>query len=85
MIMTRQQRQPVSHYSLVCFFLVYLSRVAIPFAISDEYGRPFIILKEQQAKARVKGIEATKVSYVVKALFFVFFIRYFLTFSLNYK
>lgn len=28
--------------------------------IYDEYGRPFIILKEQQAKARVKGIEATK-------------------------
>lgn len=27
---------------------------------SDEYGRPFIILKEQQAKARVKGLEATK-------------------------
>lgn len=26
----------------------------------DEYGRPFIILKEQQAKARVKGTEATK-------------------------
>ena len=26
----------------------------------DEYGRPFVILKEQQAKARVKGIEATK-------------------------
>jgi hypothetical protein len=29
----------------------------------DEYGRPFIILKEQQAKARVKGLEATKVLY----------------------
>mmetsp|Transcript_13164 Transcript_13164/g.24740 ORF Transcript_13164/g.24740 Transcript_13164/m.24740 type:complete len:543 (-) Transcript_13164:99-1727(-) len=28
--------------------------------IYDEYGRPFIILKEQQAKARVKGLEATK-------------------------
>jgi len=27
---------------------------------TDEYGRPFIILKEQQAKARVKGAEATK-------------------------
>ena len=26
----------------------------------DEYGRPFIILKEQQAKTRVKGTEATK-------------------------
>jgi T-complex protein 1 subunit epsilon len=28
--------------------------------VYDEYGRPFIILKEQQAKARVKGLEATK-------------------------
>eukprot|EP00559_Dactyliosolen_fragilissimus_P005052 CAMPEP_0184855486 /NCGR_PEP_ID=MMETSP0580-20130426/720_1 /TAXON_ID=1118495 /ORGANISM="Dactyliosolen fragilissimus" /LENGTH=358 /DNA_ID=CAMNT_0027350011 /DNA_START=105 /DNA_END=1177 /DNA_ORIENTATION=+ len=28
--------------------------------IYDEYGRPFLILKEQQAKARVKGIEAVK-------------------------
>ena len=28
--------------------------------ILDEYGRPFIILKEQQAKARVKGLEAVR-------------------------
>jgi len=28
--------------------------------IYDEYGRPFLILKEQQAKARVKGLEAQK-------------------------
>jgi len=28
--------------------------------VYDEYGRPFIILKEQQAKNRVKGVEATK-------------------------
>jgi len=28
--------------------------------VYDEYGRPFIILKEQQAKARVKGMEAVK-------------------------
>jgi T-complex protein 1 subunit epsilon len=28
--------------------------------MADEYGRPFLILKEQQAKNRVKGIEATK-------------------------
>jgi len=26
----------------------------------DEYGRPFIILREQQAKSRVKGLEAQK-------------------------
>ena len=30
--------------------------------ITDEYGRPFIILREQQAKARVKGLEAVRVS-----------------------
>lgn len=28
--------------------------------VYDEYGRPFIILKEQQNKARVKGLEAQK-------------------------
>lgn len=28
--------------------------------IFDEYGRPFIILREQQAQARIKGIEAQK-------------------------
>mmetsp|Transcript_28021 Transcript_28021/g.43577 ORF Transcript_28021/g.43577 Transcript_28021/m.43577 type:complete len:541 (-) Transcript_28021:368-1990(-) len=28
--------------------------------IYDEYGRPFIILKEQQAKARIRGLEAQK-------------------------
>jgi len=28
--------------------------------IYDEYGRPFVILREQQAKSRVKGKEATK-------------------------
>lgn len=28
--------------------------------IFDEYGRPFIILREQQQQARIKGIEAQK-------------------------
>ena len=42
-------------HQLVC--LVPSSQFSIG---SDEYGRPFVILKEQQAKARVKGIEATK-------------------------
>mmetsp|Transcript_25956 Transcript_25956/g.42856 ORF Transcript_25956/g.42856 Transcript_25956/m.42856 type:complete len:544 (+) Transcript_25956:100-1731(+) len=28
--------------------------------VYDEYGRPFIILKEQQAKSRVKGLDAVK-------------------------
>lgn len=27
----------------------------------DDYGRPFIILKEQDKKSRVKGLEAQKV------------------------
>ena len=28
--------------------------------VFDEYGRPFIILREQQQQARIKGIEAQK-------------------------
>jgi len=28
--------------------------------VFDEYGRPFVILREQQAKARIKGLEAQK-------------------------
>ena len=28
--------------------------------VFDEYGRPFIILKEQQQKSRIKGLEAQK-------------------------
>jgi len=28
--------------------------------VFDEYGRPFIILKEQQAKSRIKGLDAQK-------------------------
>ena len=28
--------------------------------VFDEYGRPFIILREQQQKARIKGIDAQK-------------------------
>lgn len=27
----------------------------------DEYGRPFIVLREQDTKTRIKGIEAIKV------------------------
>ena len=27
----------------------------------DEYGRPFIVLKEQDSKIRIKGIDAIKV------------------------
>jgi len=30
----------------------------------DEYGRPFIVLKEQDSKKRIKGIDAIKVSKI---------------------
>ena len=29
----------------------------------DEYGRPFIVLKEQDTKVRIKGIDALKVEF----------------------
>ena len=29
--------------------------------IFDEYGRPFILLRDQEAKKRTKGLEAHKV------------------------
>ncbi|CAM9702474.1 unnamed protein product, partial [Phaeothamnion confervicola] len=32
--------------------------------VFDEYGRPFIILREQQAKSRVRGKDAVKVSKI---------------------
>ncbi len=32
--------------------------------VFDEYGRPFVILKEQQAKSRLRGKDAQKVSRV---------------------
>jgi T-complex protein 1 subunit epsilon len=51
LIVPPRQYQPSSHFC----YLLCLARDSI-----DEYGRPFIILKEQQAKARVKGLEATK-------------------------
>ena len=34
--------------------------------IYDEYGRPFIILREQSSKERTKGIEAQK-SHILAA------------------
>jgi len=33
--------------------------------VFDEYGRPFIILKEQDQKTRLKGIAALKVAPVL--------------------
>lgn len=32
--------------------------------VFDEYGRPFIILREQQQQARIKGLEAQKVGLI---------------------
>ena len=32
----------------------------------DEYGRPLIILREQERKSRISGIEAQKVFYPFK-------------------
>ncbi len=29
--------------------------------VFDEYGRPFVILREQQQKSRIRGLEAQKV------------------------
>lgn len=34
----------------------------------DENGRPFIILREQEKKKRVKGLEAHKVSFICPCL-----------------
>ena len=28
----------------------------------DEFGRPFIIIKEQDAKKRIKGVDALKIN-----------------------
>jgi T-complex protein 1 subunit epsilon len=36
----------------------------------DESGRPFIILREQSKKKRVKGLEAHKVSNIQKNSFY---------------
>jgi hypothetical protein len=40
----------------------------------DENGRPFIILREQDQKKRVKGLEAHKVSYQPKEPIFHYLI-----------
>lgn len=44
----------------LCFSVTHSSFSILCLLSQDEYGRPFIILKEQQAKNRVKGAEATK-------------------------
>ena len=30
----------------------------------DEYGRPFIILRDQESKTRLSGLDAIKVNYL---------------------
>jgi T-complex protein 1 subunit epsilon len=30
----------------------------------DEYGRPFVIIRDQDKKTRIKGLEAHKVSLI---------------------
>lgn len=36
--------------------------------VFDEYGRPFIILRDQEQKARVKGVEAIKVRSLLRQM-----------------
>lgn len=46
-------------------FFVFPSRAPFPPRMSlvfDEYGRPFILMREQESKSRIKGLEAQKVS-----------------------
>jgi hypothetical protein len=47
--------------------------------VFDEYGRPFIILREQQQQARIKGLEAQKVMH------FAFFLKMLIRFSGKYS
>jgi len=37
----------------------------------DEYGRPFIVLKDQDKQERLTGIEALKVSKQTLYIFFI--------------
>jgi T-complex protein 1 subunit epsilon len=41
-------------------YILYFTLRYVTLLFVDEYGRPFIILKEQQAKNRIKGVDATK-------------------------
>ena len=49
----------------------------------DENGRPFIILREQEKKKRVKGLEAHKVSSQTN--FWVFEQLFFFTFKVAFS
>jgi len=41
----------------------------------DEYGRPFIILKDQEKQKRLVGIDAHKVWSVVNVFYWLFEVR----------
>lgn len=56
---TVEKRRCYSHQNSFSPYICYILTLSYVTSV-DEYGRPFIILKEQQAKARVKGLEATK-------------------------
>jgi T-complex protein 1 subunit epsilon len=40
--------------------------------IFDEYGRPYIILQEQEKKTRVKGLDAIRVSVLSTVVDYVY-------------
>ena len=42
--------------------------------IYDEYGRPYIIIRDQETKMRLKGLEAQKVDNVFSVLLVYFFL-----------
>jgi hypothetical protein len=47
---------------LLLLLLLHLSLKMSAVYATDEYGRPFIIIREQDQKQRLTGIEAQKVS-----------------------
>ena len=53
---------PIYTFSLLTYAISITTIPSLSLSLyrKDEYGRPFIILKEQQAKARIKGADATK-------------------------
>ena len=42
----------------------------------DEYGRPFIIIRDQDAKSRLSGIEAHKVGMIQNILKFLIILSF---------
>ena len=50
------------HVIIPCQHRINRKEVFVMSLVFDEYGRPFIILREQQEQARIKGLEAQKVN-----------------------